>query len=378
MDFDLLSACIFCAASLFGSDLPPLPGFSGELAGSYATFQRVPDVRLDQSDVTMKAVMAGFDFAKPPRGDRGAGTPETEFRLRWVFPNAHTEALERDKVPNRIMSEGNGRYDNLSVLGRLAISPSLSLEGGWGQRRLVVNDLVDVGQSYFNFTEMRQLTSENIVTQLGVRYRGRRFELGAHVERVSIQGRVSTANVFMLARGNFFGANLDARWKQGRFAAGLMLRTAGGSTPIDASFAPGFEPLSASGQASMQSVRLDASYAFSRVEALVALSYGRARLPFVAIAHLGAETRAYDDGFLLDSTARDADLELAARVRLQDGLLVSAFLRIFTGTEDVTSVDYRLMRPGSTASVEHRYYFPFLIGVSAQFNFGAPAPRAPE
>jgi hypothetical protein len=380
MDFDLLSACVFCAASLFGSGLQPLPGFSGELAASYSTFQRVSSDRSDRSDVTAKSVMAGLGFARFAKGDRGAGTPETELRLRFVFPNAHTESAEDDELPNRIVATGNGRYDDVSLVGRVAVAPHLSIEGGWAQRRLVTTELVDVGQPYFYFTEERQLTSENVVYRLGARYRGCEFELGAHGERVSVLGRVSTANTFMVARGNIPGLNLEGRWKQGRFGAGLTLQAAQGSMPIEASFAPAFEAVGTSARASMQAFRVDMSYAFSQVDVAMVLGYGRTRLPFVAVASLGNETRAYDGGYLLQSTSRDVDLEFAARVHLGAGLLISGFLRLSGGSEDVARTDSRLVGPGSTVAVDHRLYFPFLIGIAAQFNVGtgAGAENAPS
>jgi len=369
-----MAACVFCAATLFGSDLTPLPGFSGELAASYSTFQRRPFDLTDRSDVTMKAVLAGFRFARPPRGDLGAGTPETELRARFVFPNAHTEAAENDAVPDRVMADGSGRYDNFSVLGRVPLGASLSAEAGWGQRRLTTDDLVNIGRSYFNFSEERANTSENTVYRVGLRYRGPGFEIAGHGERVSLLGRTNTANEFVLAGGNFWGASLDGRWRHGRLGASLTLEGLRGAMPVNGEFAPAFGPVSVSGATSMESARLELSYSFSRVDVYIAGTYGRTRLPFVTIAPLGAETRAYDDGFFVESASRDADVEAALRVHVTQGVRVTGFVRVSGGTEEVTLTDATLVRPSRTLNVQHRSYFPFLAGISADFSVGGTAP----
>jgi hypothetical protein len=55
MGTELISACIFCAGLLLGSDLRPRNGLGAELGFSYATLARRYDVtenRVDGSDVT--------------------------------------------------------------------------------------------------------------------------------------------------------------------------------------------------------------------------------------------------------------------------------------------------------------------------------------
>ena len=87
MGIDLVSACVFCAGMLLGTDLSPRPGLGGELGFSYATLARRYDIgdTVDTSDVTPKFVLVGMGYARFATGGLGAGTPEYEWRARAAF-----------------------------------------------------------------------------------------------------------------------------------------------------------------------------------------------------------------------------------------------------------------------------------------------------
>jgi hypothetical protein len=372
MDFGLLSTCVFCTASLFGADLAPLPGFSAEMAFSYATLQRRLAERptVDQSDITMKAFSGGFRWVRPGGGEWGAGTPATEIHLFSVFPNAHTESTEDDAFPDRIVATGEGRFENYGLLVRWALSDRLSAEGGYQQRRFKTTDLVNEGLSYYQLTEQRQLTSENVEWGLGLRFRARSFELAARWQHLGLVGKFNTANVNMLAEGPANGVGADLRWTSGPLTLGLLGQSAARTISRDAQFAPGFETVSSPGRASVRGIRFHASYAFSRVDVLLALSYNRSRMPFVTGAPLGAETRAFDGGFFVDSESKDLTGEFAIRYAVLSGLRVRLFLRHNKGSETVALTDATNGRPAEELKVDHFRYFPFLFGISAEFSVG--------
>jgi hypothetical protein len=52
MGFDLASVCVFCAAALLGTGLPPSPGMSAEIGGSYSTLQRRHEIAAGSDDIS--------------------------------------------------------------------------------------------------------------------------------------------------------------------------------------------------------------------------------------------------------------------------------------------------------------------------------------
>ena len=201
LDFDLFSACVFCASSLLSADLRPLPGFSGDLTGGYTTFQRRNSVSAtgDTSDVTAKFVAAGFGWNRLRPAGLGAGSPASEVRVRVVFPNSHDESREDVSVPNRVIATGDGRYENISVILRLALAPRTSVEYEYLQRRFKGTDIV--GGDFLAFAGQRQLVAEEDDFTVGFRQRWEGLELAAHWKHPVLQGSFSTSRRLHLREG---------------------------------------------------------------------------------------------------------------------------------------------------------------------------------
>jgi hypothetical protein len=375
MDFDLFSACIFCSASFFAVDLRPLPGFSGELATGYSTLQRRTHDRstADESDITMKFVAAGFRFTRPPSGGLGAGTPAAEVAVRAVFPNAHSEQDEREEVPSRVIATGEGRYDNFSGLLRLALAPRTSAEGGFFHRRVKGTDKLTIGDPAYVLTEERQFTAENTSYVLGVRQRWAGLEAAARWEHVVIETKYLTPNASATSRGQINGPNVEVRGAAGRWTGGLGLRGISGTLPVSTRLLPDYVASSPDGGIWMASARLDVSRSFSKMDVFLAVIYEKARLPFVTLATLGAETRAADLSGLAPSTrTEETHVEIALRYRLTEGVLASLFFRGAIGKETVSFVDAK-NRAAGTLDVDRGSWKPvsqFLLGASVEFTTG--------
>ncbi|MFI5120681.1 MAG: hypothetical protein ACHQM4_09720, partial [Thermoanaerobaculia bacterium] len=234
MDFDLFSACVFCASSLLTSDLRPMPGGSAAISSGYATFQRRLDTPFpDRSDVTLKFVAASVRWL--PSGSATEGTPATEVRAAVMFPNAHTESVESGGA-EAVLGTGSGRFENFSFSARGAVSRSLSVEGGAMQMRYSGTDLVNVGGSLFSFTEERQLVAARNEYTLGGRLRPRGeswsgFELAGRWVHTFVQGKYSSAAVVTNALGVLDGAALELRLSRGPWSASLSGQTVAGTLP---------------------------------------------------------------------------------------------------------------------------------------------------
>ena len=382
MDFDLFSACIFCASSFLSSDLRPMPGSSGEISTGYATFQRRLNTPFgDQSDVTYRFVAATVRWI--PSGSFTEGTPATEVRVAVMFPNAHAESVE-DEGAESVLGTGSGRFENISLLARGAVSGSLSLEGGAIQRRYKGTDLISVGGPLFSFTEKRQVVAERNDYTLGGRLRpaGERWkglELAARWEHTVLQGKYSTAAALTNALGVLDGATLELRRSQGPWSASVSGQAVAGTLPRSVRALPSYEGFDGRAPAYLWSARLAASRSFGRADVLVALIAEGTRLPFVALSPLGQETRAFDSGFLADSRTRELEVELAVRLRSRKGFSPVLFFRSASGSETVELTRAAGEGPGQRIDVERGGHFPFeqfLFGVSVEFGVG-PGGRFP-
>jgi hypothetical protein len=375
LDFDLFSACVFCASSLFSADLRPLHGFSGDLSGGYTTFQRRNSVSAtgDTSDVTAKFVSAGFDWNRPAGAGLGAGTPASELKLRVIFPNAHDESSEDDTVPDRVIATGDWRYENISVVGRYALAPRTSLETGFLQRLFKGTDLVNVGGPFLQFSEQRQLVAERDDYAIGLRQRWEGFEIAAHWKHPVMQGSFNTMKTYIFARGHLDGASLELKTRQGKWSGSVVIESVGGHLDVEGQFLP----TTVSSTAWMSNAQVRLSYSFGSCDVFAAALYDESRLPFVSLAPLGAETRAFDSGYVADSKTREWHLELAFRVKVTAGFLPRIFFRSSTGTETVSLRDAAGSRPGMTLNVDRGGAFrSFLMGLSAEFTIGG-APAVP-
>ena len=380
MNFDLFSACVFCAATLFGMDFRPPPGITGEIAAGYSTFQRHDVLQTgDESDVTFKFITAGVRWVPAASAGPGAGTPPTELHVSGVFPSAHAESNEADPIPGRVIATGEGRYENYSVLARVALSPVLSAEGAALIRRHKGTDLVNTGGSKFTFSEQRQTIAEQDAFGLGLRRRWSGLEVGVRWQHSVVQGNYNTASAFLTSRGALDGAGLDVRAARGPWAASLDLQAMTGVPRRHAEAAPDFVGRNDRARAWSQSARLSVSRSFGRWDAIAAVAWDGTRLPFVSLTPLGAETRAFDSGFVADSRVREWRTEIALRFRATRGFLMRIFFRkTESGSESVALTDSIGNRPPRSLDVDRGGNYPFrqyLLGVSEEFGVGA-APSA--
>ena len=156
MGNDLVSACIFCAGLLLGTNLPPPPGYHVEAGFAYATAARryeTPSGGEDVSDVTPKFVLIGFGGARQPANGMGAGTPEAEWRARVALGPSHDEQEQTPFSIANTNTTGTGRYENYALVLRYPLSPRGSIETGFSRRFQTSTDLIDIGQERRVFTE---------------------------------------------------------------------------------------------------------------------------------------------------------------------------------------------------------------------------------
>lgn len=381
VDFDLFSACVFCASSFLASDLRPMPGVSGEISGGYATSQRRLTLPYgDQSDVTLRFVAASVRWI--PSGSLTEGTPATEVRATVMFPNAHAESVEEGGA-ERVLGTGSGRFENFSLIARGAVSKILSVEGGAMQRRYKGTDLVNIGGPLFSFTEERQVVADRIDYTLGGRLRpeGARwkgFELAVRWEHSVVQGKYSTAATLTNALGVLDGAAVELRLSRGAWSASMKGQRVAGTLPRSARALPSYDGIDGRAQAFLGSARLAVSRSFGRYDVLVALIAEQTQLPFVALSPLGQETRAFDSGFVAESRTRELAVEFAVRLRLQGGTSPLFFFRSSSGSETVDLTRAVGEGQGQRIDAQRGGYSPFgmsprwsgLFGLSVAFGLG--------
>ncbi len=375
MTSDLFGACVFCAAWLLGGDGPAPPSFSADIVAAYSSLQRqnrtAGATGDDRSDVTAKFTAIGLRYARPAPSGLGAGTPESEFRVLVSFPNSHDEADQGAGAPDRIIATGEGRYENYSALFRHRVSESNSIEAGFEQRRLRITDLVNLGGSKFQVSEERDLTSERIDYFLGARHRWRDLEVAAAWNHATIQGKNNTAMSLVSGRGHLDGAVAEVRGRRESWVASLTAEGLSGSIPVTTEFQPDFTSRTASRTAWTEALAATLSRSAGKWDGSASLFLDRSRLPFVSLAVLGDETRAFDAGARPDSRTREWGYELSLRREVAPGVWPRIFYRVVHGNETVS-----LIGPSDTTSLSVRRgaTFPgnqFVAGVGAQFNIGA-------
>ena len=140
---DLVTACVFCAGLLLGSDLPPRAGLSGDTGVSYATLSRRLDRThgaFDVSDVTPKFVLVGVGEARPAAPGLGTGTPAAEWRARFAIGPSHDEQRFAFTDQTPVLTTGTGRYITFDALGRIPVGSADSVELGVERREHAITD----------------------------------------------------------------------------------------------------------------------------------------------------------------------------------------------------------------------------------------------
>ena len=346
MGTDLLNACIFCAATLFGRDLSAPPGLAAEIAASYATLARRYEngaAPVETSDVTAKFVSIGMGSAHLPEAGLGAGTPDREWRLRVALAPSHDE--QRDATPAR----GDGRYENLALLYRLPVGAHDSLEAGLNRRKQEAADLL---LENFTFFENRSLTAERAELGLGWRHRWKGFEAALTARLDHVDASNGTRGAFFLSKGNVAGAGLEGRVRLKRWTLSLEAETLDGSIHVYEESEPAFLLRSSDRPVTLQFVRLGVRLPFENREAALSVAYDRSRLPFVALAVLGTETTAFDTGFHPESRTRQWIVNVSAGHWIVPRVRARMFFQATYGRETVTLTDALGARPTRTLPIQ--------------------------
>jgi hypothetical protein len=375
MGSDLVSACIFCGALLMGSQLPPPPGLSGEMGFSYATLARRYDVsaeRVDGSDVTPKFLLIGLGNVWRTTGDLGAGTPASEWRVRIAFGPSHDEQERKEEPLERIITTGNGRYENLAGVGRFALGLADSIEIAGERRSHKATDLINIGGENHVFSEQRSLTAERIDITAGGRHRWNHFEAAAGVLWSKVAGFNASANAFHHATGRLWGWRAEARWRSGCWSALADAQRVSGHFDVHRENFPSFEARDTEEPGALEQYRLGLGYEFARarLELVASAAYDREHLPFVALGVLGTETVAFDQGFNPDSRMKEWFYEMTARYAISAAFRLVTTLRLGWGSETVLLTDSAGILPSQTLDIKRRGIF----GGGISHGLGEPEP----
>jgi len=387
MGSDLVSACIFCAGWLLGMDLAPPPGLTGQMGFSYATLARRYDVtpeRVDSSDVTPKFVLIGMGNAWPAALGLGAGTPESEWRVRVAFGTSHDQQ-ERKALDDldRILTSGTGRYENFALLGRYKIAERDSIEVAIDRRAESATDLINIGPDNGAVSASRSLSASRADVALGWRHRwpGFEAEIGFHGSRPD--GYNSTEGSFQKASGTLYGGEVEGRWKNGGWT--LLLHGEGmwGNLDVHRESEPAFADRDASLAASFEAVRLGVGYSWTRSDLFLTTTYDRQALPFVSLAVLGTETVAFNQGYDPNSVVDELYLNLAFRYAINPAVRLRIGLSLGWGSETVGLTDFTGELPPLSLDVHRRGVFggglstslgapEAALFIGADFSIGAP------
>ena len=377
---DLITACVFCGMQLFRSGLPTPPGLSAEFAGAYATLERRNDsptvLHDDESDLTPKFLLVGMTSAREAAGGLGAGTPASEWSAKLAIANSHDEADQNSAVANPIVATGTGRYENFEALGRIALGErdSDSIEIGLAQRVHKIVDLLNIGESNFQFSEERSLFAQRVDGALGWRHRFPGLEIAAAWRFVRPQGRYNTALALDNGRAWLQGASIEARWRRGTFSAGAGAERTQGTMPVQEQHLPDFAHVTYHEDASLTAASLFAAKSWKTTDLYFSVGTDRSRLPFVVMAVLGEETRNFDLGYRPVSTTREVVWDLAVRQRISPGVHVRAYARVIQGGETVSLSDPSGVLPSASIGVRRGGHFPitqFTLGGGVDFSIGA-------
>lgn len=378
MGTDLLSACIFCASLLFRTDLPPLSGPSGEFGAGYATISRQDDsssvFRNDESDLTGKLALLGMRLSTPAGEGLGAGTPAREGRFRLSVGDAHDEADQTGAVPGRVISSGTGRYENFAALYRHPLGVADSLEIGVEQRLNKNTDLLNLGGSLYQYSEQRSLLAQRVDGSIGWRHRWAGIEMAGALLAVRPESQYNTAYSFRRSRAWLPGASLEGRLRRGRWVLTADAERTSGSMTVHEQSAPDFAHVAYGSHGVFEAAGLTLERDGPSTQILLSATLDRSRLPFVAVAVLGEETRAFDQGRRPFSRTQEWIWDLQARHRIAPGIHLRAYIRVIEGNETVRLVDPSAAQPDQVIPVRRGGRLPvtqFLLGGGADFSIGA-------
>ena len=378
MGNDLAAACIFCASLLLTSDVPTFFGFSGELTGAYGTLQRRITVddnpEAQKSDVTGKFPLVGFGWSRPAPKGLGAGTPASEVRVRIGWATSHDEATEVEGTPGRLIATGTGRFENLAVAVRGAISGG-SAEGFLVQHRHKVTDLVMAGTP-FDYEGPRYLIAERRDGAVGWRQRFENAEIAGRFQYTVLQGKLNTAGGALLSRGGIPGGGVEAAVITGNWRLSAGGEWLSGHVARQDQYYPDFVVQSGDDPASLAGASLRAASSFGRFRTDVGLVWERANLPWVSYAVLGEEQRRFESGYRLVSEARSWGANLEVRYRLAAGVSMKLLARATSTTEAVTFTDALGSRPSATPDVVSTHDWQYAFGIGLDFSLGGtPVPN---
>jgi hypothetical protein len=378
LENDLIAACVYCGALLFGPNVPPVFGFTGELAGAYGVYQRqiqVDGTEISRSDTTGKFPLLGFGWSKGARDGLGAGTPASEASFRFGFGVSHDQATEAEGTPDRLEVSGQGRFENWELVGRGAIGPRGSLEGAMVQHRHVITDVVTLGGP-FGEALTRYLVAGRQDFLLGWRQRFPCAEIGVRGEYAVLQGKLNNAGGALLTRGGIPGAGLDAAILLGNWRLSAGGEYLSGTVERLDQYGPDFAQQSGSDPASIYGAGLRGSGRFGIVVIDLGLFWERAKLPWVSFAVLGLEQRLFEAGFRPSSDSTNKGLDLRVRVKVATGVYVQIFSRRGQASETVTFTDALDSRPPVTLAVRAPSRQQYMYGLGVTFALGsASAPN---
>lgn len=377
---DLLSACVFCAMQLFRSDLPPAPGLAAEFAASYATLERRDDSRTvlhnDSSDLTPKFLMVGMGSGREAPEGLGAGTPAREWGVKLAIGNSHDEASQTFRIPDGVVATGTGRYENFDARLRVPLGDRDSIEAAVGQRIHKIVDLVNIGESKFQFSEERDLFAQRVDGALGLRHRLPHFEIAASWRFVRPEGKYNTALSFRRGRAWLHGAQIEARWRRALWTVGASAEAVSANMPVQEERVPDFAHVTYHERATLSAASLFVTKAWRRTDLYFSVGTDRSRLPFVTMAVLGEENRHFDEGYRPVSRTREIVWDLSAQRRISPGVHLRAFARVIQGGETVALTDATGALDPLSIRVRRGGHFPitqFTLGGGADFTIGAKA-----
>lgn len=342
MGNDLVSACIFCAGLLLGTNLPPPPGYYSEVGFSYATAARRYETETgieDVSDVTPKFVLVGFGGARQPADGMGAGTPEAEWRVRVALGPSHDEQEQLPYAITNTHATGTGRFENYALVLRYPFSSRDSVETGFSRRYHTSTDLINIGQERFVFSEQRILSAERVDVAMGWRHRWRGFEAALSVCYVQPNGSNSTAGAFHINEGHIWGGVLEGRARLGSWTLFAAAERESGSLSVHEKSKPNFLPHDSDETARLESYRVGVGWATGKRDFFLQAAYDRSTLPFVSLAVLGTEVGAFESGYHPESRTRVLLVDLTARHEFVPGFRFKLLLRTSFGNETVTLTD---------------------------------------
>lgn len=373
MGNDLIAACVYCGALLFGPEAPPVFGFTGELTGAYGTYQRVNVVDgadAGKSDVTGKFPLIGFGWSKGPRDGLGAGTPAWEASLAFAFGVSHDQATEPAETPERLEASGQGRFENWALVLRGAIGQLGSLEGAMVQHRHVITDEVTLGGP-FGEVLPRYLIAGRQDFAGGWRQRFSNAEVGVRAEYTVLQGKFNTAGVALLSRGGIPGVGLDGAIVLGNWRLSAGGEYLSGNVARLDQYGPDFAQQSGNDPASLYGAGLRGCGRFGIVVVDVGLFWERARVPWVSLAVFGVEQRLLESGFRPSSDSTNRGLDVRIHIKVAPGVYVQIITRRGQSSETVTFTHALDSRPTDTLAVRSPARQQYAYGLGLNFSIGS-------